>query len=98
MADYWLIRRKHLALGDLYKVRGIYTYAGGWNWRAVAATLLGCALAWGGLIIQALRPLYDYAWFVGLFVAGGVYFLLMKGVPVADSTPQLEPAPKTEGD
>jgi NCS1 family nucleobase:cation symporter-1 len=95
IADYWLIRRKHLALGDLYKMRGAYSYAGGWNWRAVAATLLGCALAWGGLVIPPLRPLYDYAWFVGLLVAGGVYFLLMKGVPVAESTTQVGPVPET---
>ena len=41
------------------------------------ATLLGCALAWGGLVVPALKPLYDYAWFVGAFGAGGVYFALM---------------------
>jgi NCS1 family nucleobase:cation symporter-1 len=45
--------------------------------------LLGCALAWGGLVIAVLRPLYDYAWFVGLFVSGGAYSLLMKSAPVA---------------
>jgi NCS1 family nucleobase:cation symporter-1 len=37
--------------------------------RAVAATLLGCFFAWIGLIIPILRPLYDYAWFVGFGVA-----------------------------
>ena len=25
---------------------GAYTYNRGWNWRAVIATLLGCAAAW----------------------------------------------------
>ncbi|HJZ67374.1 MAG TPA: cytosine permease, partial [Blastocatellia bacterium] len=82
--------RKQLALGDLYKTQGIYTYAGGWNWRAVVATLLGCALAWGGLIIPAIRPLYDYAWFVGLFVAGGAYIVLMKGAPEVGGSTKLE--------
>lgn len=76
IADYWLLRRTRLELADLYKTRGAYTYAAGWNWRAVVATLLGCALAWGGLVIPWLKPLYDYAWFVGFFVAGGVYWLL----------------------
>jgi NCS1 family nucleobase:cation symporter-1 len=98
IADYWLIRRKHLALGDLYKTRGIYTYAGGWNWRAVVATLLGCALAWGGLVIPPLRPLYDYAWFVGLFVSGTAYTLLMKGVPAAGAAQRLESVPEQDGD
>jgi NCS1 family nucleobase:cation symporter-1 len=39
---------------------------------------VGCGLAWGGLIIPALRPLFDYAWFVGFFSAGTVYYLLMR--------------------
>src|SRR5205807_116901 len=43
IADYWIVRRKQLALGDLYRVQGAYTYNGGWNWRAIIATLLGCA-------------------------------------------------------
>src|SRR5262245_40759751 len=37
IADYWLVRDKNLALGDLYRMKGVYTYANGWNWRAVVA-------------------------------------------------------------
>ena len=81
IADYWLVRRKRLALGDLYRTEGEYTYAGGWNWRAVVATLMGCGLAWIGLVVPALRPLYDYAWFVGFGVAGLLHFGLMKLLP-----------------
>ena len=82
IADYWLVRKKHLELGDLYKTQGVYRYDGGWNWRAVVATLAGCALAWGGLVVPALRPLYDYAWFVGLFVSGTMHLALMRIFPV----------------
>ncbi len=81
IVDYWIIRRKQLALGDLYRVRGTYTYNGGWNWRAVAATLLGCAAAWIGVFVPALHPLYDYAWFVGFGVAAVIHGVLMKLVP-----------------
>jgi cytosine/uracil/thiamine/allantoin permease len=28
-----------------------------------------------------MRPLYDYAWFVGFFAAGGLYALLMRVRP-----------------
>jgi NCS1 family nucleobase:cation symporter-1 len=84
IADYWLIRRRLLRLEDLYLTQGQYHYKGGWNWRAVAATLSGCALAWGGLIVPALRPLYDYAWFVGFAVAFVLYAALMRGVPALD--------------
>jgi NCS1 family nucleobase:cation symporter-1 len=81
IADYWLVRRKRLALPDLYRTRGVYTYAAGWNWRAVVATLAGCGLAWVGLVVPALRPLYDYAWFVGFGAAAVAHVALMKLAP-----------------
>ena len=68
---------------------GVYTYNGGWNWRAVVATLLGCGLAWIGLVVPALRPLYDYAWFVGFGVAGLTHLTLTKlWPPQPDEPPQ----------
>ncbi|MFN2597650.1 MAG: NCS1 family nucleobase:cation symporter-1 [Pyrinomonadaceae bacterium] len=81
IADYWLVRRKRLELGDLYRTRGAYTYYGSWNWRAVIATLAGCFFAWIGLVVSPLRPLYDYAWFVGFGVAFVAHFALMKIAP-----------------
>jgi nucleobase:cation symporter-1, NCS1 family len=75
IADYWVVRRRELKLEDLYLPQGLYRYVRGWNWKAVVATLAGCALAWGGLVIPPLRPLYDYAWFVGFAVAFGIYIL-----------------------
>src|SRR5438132_6808661 len=83
IADYWVVRRKNLRLEDLYLTHGAYRYRGGWNLKAVAATLLGCALAWGGLSFPPLKPLYDYAWFVGFAVAFGAYAALMRPVPTA---------------
>ena len=46
--------------------------------RAVAATVIGCALAWGGLVVPVLKPLYDYAWFVGFFVSGAAHVALSR--------------------
>ena len=51
------------------------------NWRAVIATLAGCAVAWIGLVVPALRPLYDYAWFVGFAAAALTHWVLMKALP-----------------
>jgi NCS1 family nucleobase:cation symporter-1 len=73
IADYWIVRRRELRIEDLYVRGGIYK---DWNGRAIAATALGCALAWSGLAIPALKPLYDYAWFVGLFAAGAAHLAL----------------------
>ena len=75
IADYWIVRRKELALEDLYLAGGAYR---GWNVRAITATAIGCALAWGGLVVPALRPLYDYAWFVGFFAAGAAHVALKR--------------------
>jgi NCS1 family nucleobase:cation symporter-1 len=100
IVDYWLVRRKDLVLGDLYRRQGTYHYLGGWNVRAVFATLLGCALAWSGPILNKLGmpisffgKLYSYAWFVGFGVAGLVYWVLMVLAPprsTRDSGQQLE--------
>lgn len=80
IVDYWIIRKTKLALPDLYLTKNsAYSYTSGWNMAAVIATILGCAGAWCGLVIEPLRPLYDYAWFVGLFVAGLAYWALMAG-------------------
>src|SRR5215813_1278576 len=89
IADYWLLRSKRLLLADLYRPKGAYTYNSGWNWRAVIATLLGCGFAWIGRFVPTLRPLYNYAWFVGFGMAALSYVLLMKL-----SQPQLEEAPE----
>ena len=74
IADYWLVRKRTLVLEDLYLAQGSYRYHRGWNWKAVAATVLGCCLAWGGLVVPVLKPLYSYAWFVGFFAAGLFYW------------------------
>jgi NCS1 family nucleobase:cation symporter-1 len=81
IADYWFVRGKTLVLGDLYRTGGAYEYDSGWNWRAVVATLAGCTFAWIGLVVPALRPLYDYAWFVGFGVAAVLHYVLMKALP-----------------
>jgi NCS1 family nucleobase:cation symporter-1 len=75
IADYWIVRRRTLRLEDLYLPDGVYR---GWNGRAIAATAVGCALAWAGLFIAALKPLYDYAWFVGFFAAGITHVVLAR--------------------
>ena len=80
IADYFFVRGRELRLGDLYRPNGVYRYQNGWNLPATIATLLGCALAWIGLIYAPLKGLFDYAWFVGFTVSGGAYLLLMRGL------------------
>jgi NCS1 family nucleobase:cation symporter-1 len=78
IADYFVLRKCELDVDALYHTEGKYHYTRGVNWRAIIALLAGIAVALIGLIVPALRWLYDYAWFVGFFVAGILYLLLMK--------------------
>jgi nucleobase:cation symporter-1, NCS1 family len=78
IADYWIVRRTAVRLEDMYLTDGAYRYTNGWNIAAVVATVVGCALAWGGLVIPALKPLYDYAWFVGFAASFVVYAAMMR--------------------
>jgi nucleobase:cation symporter-1, NCS1 family len=78
IADYFILRKCELDVDALYHAGGIYSYTRGVNWNAIIALAFGIAVALIGLIVPALRWLYDYAWFVGFFVAGILYLLLMK--------------------
>src|SRR5581483_6051148 len=83
IADYFFVRGRQLRLADLYRTDGVYRYNAGWNWVAVVATLVGCQAAWAGLFIDVLRPIYDYAWFVGFGVSGGIYLGLAQALDIA---------------
>jgi NCS1 family nucleobase:cation symporter-1 len=83
IADYFVVRRSRLNVEDLYRRNGAYEYENGINKRAVAALIVGAGIALIGLVVPALRLLYDYAWFVGFFVAGGVYVLVTRPSRVA---------------
>ena len=77
MVDYWVVRRRRLRLEDLYLTDAAYRNRNGWNWNAVIATMIGCALAWGGVVVPVLGRLYDYGWFVGFLASGAVYWMLV---------------------
>ena len=78
IADYFILRKCELDVNALYHAEGIYTYTRGVNWNAIVALAGGIAVALIGLVVPSLRWLYDYAWFVGFFVAGILYLSLMK--------------------
>ena len=77
IADYFVVRGRTLQAEALYRRGGPYEYAKGFNYRALAALALGVIVALVGLLVPALRWLYDYAWFVGFLVSAGTYTLLM---------------------
>ena len=78
IADYFLVRRGELSVKDLYDPKGAYRFANGWNPVAVVALIAGVVAALSGLVVPALRGLYDHAWFVGFLVALVLYAAGMK--------------------
>jgi NCS1 family nucleobase:cation symporter-1 len=78
ICDYYLIRHRQLVVEDLYRREGIYKYWRGFNLRAIVALFAGVAMALIGVAVPAMRWLYDYAWFAGFFISGGLYLLLMR--------------------
>jgi nucleobase:cation symporter-1, NCS1 family len=81
ICDYFLIRRRHLVLEDLYLRNGVYEYSRGFNWRAVIALALGAGTALSGLAIPSMRALYDYSWFIGFAVSFVAYYATMRTQP-----------------
>jgi NCS1 family nucleobase:cation symporter-1 len=110
IADYWLVRRTRIKLADLYRGSGVYAYAGGFNWRAVVALVVGAVLAVGGAytaegtqgpfpadgIIPLFQPLYDYSWVVGLVVSLVLYWVLATLMPQREQVEAEAPAAAPE--
>ncbi len=82
IVDYWIVRRRNLALGALYDPDGEYA---GVRKSAVAATALGCFVAGIGAWISVLKPLYDVAFFSGLGMSAIAHWAFANARPRLDS-------------
>ena len=89
IADYYFIRKQQLNINELYRHKGQYTFSNGFNNRAIIALLLGILPNVPGFLLtikvisqdafpQWVSHLYNYAWFVGFFVSGISYILMMR--------------------
>lgn len=105
IADYFFIRRQKLDVNGLYQLKGRYSYRSGFNQYALIALILGILpnvpgfLTTTGIVSQDkvwswAAQLYNYAWFVGFFVSGVSYLLMMRKREVpASETIQLPDEP-----
>src|ERR1700757_3588452 len=89
IVDYYFIRKQKLQIRELYETQGEYTYSNGINYYAVIALIVAIIPNVPGFLTtikvipqdavwQWVSGLYHYAWFVGFFVAGIIYYLLMQ--------------------
>ena len=89
IADYYFIRKQKLEVNELYQHTGRYNFSKGFNGRGIIALLLGIIPNIPGFLVtikvisqdavpQWVSHVYNYAWFVGFFVSGISYILMMK--------------------
>jgi len=91
IADYWVLRRRHLSLPDLFKLDGRYAYTNGVNRRAMWALALGIVPVVPGFFRAATTPggtvadpgildtIYTYAWFVTFALSALLYLAFARG-------------------
>jgi NCS1 family nucleobase:cation symporter-1 len=79
VVDYFMIRGTRLDSYSLYRRDGIYEYSKGINPAAIVALALGVFVALVGRFVPRVAFLYDYAWFVGFFLSGAIYYGMMFG-------------------
>lgn len=87
MADYYLFRKQRVEVEELYRATGAYTYTSGVNVRAVAAFLLGSAVAAPIALIKAWSDVSPFAWPIGVVVGAAAYLLMMRGQPITGHAP-----------
>jgi nucleobase:cation symporter-1, NCS1 family len=88
IADYWVLRRRHLQVADLFKPNGAYSYHRGVNVRAVAVLVIAVLPVLPGFVRAATTPngqvanptildsLYTYAWFVTFTLSFVLYLIV----------------------
>jgi purine-cytosine permease-like protein len=84
LVDYFIVRRGHYAIAEIFKPNGIY---GRWGWRGIVSYLVGFFAMtpffstehYSGWVANAAHGA-DFSLFVGLPVAGLLYWLLSRSI------------------
>jgi purine-cytosine permease-like protein len=90
LVDYYVVRRGHYAIAEIFNPHGMY---GRWGWRGIAAYLIGFAAMvpffdiageastlYVGPAAKALGA--DISFFVGLPIAGILYWVFSRSIDV----------------
>jgi NCS1 family nucleobase:cation symporter-1 len=84
LVDYFLVRKCELDHASLFDHNGQY---GQWNVAGIVALVVGILPNLPGFLSKAgfigtvpeiFMSIYDFAWFVGLFIAGALYLILQR--------------------
>ncbi|HEY5985596.1 MAG TPA: cytosine permease [Streptosporangiaceae bacterium] len=99
LVDYYVVRRGHYAVAEIFNPRGIY---GRWGWRGITAYVV----AFGAMVPFFSTPSFtgpvansldgaDISIFIGLPIAAGLYYLFSRNIDVETET-RLATAEATE--
>ena len=102
IADYYFIRKQNLDVDVMYRHNGQYSFNNGFNRIAITALLCGILPNVPGFLLQIkvvsstafpgwISHLYNYAWFVGFFVSGLIYYSLMQKFKVQNYDLKVAP-------
>jgi nucleobase:cation symporter-1, NCS1 family len=88
LTDYFIVRKGHYAIAEIFKPRGIYRR---WGWQGISAYLIGficmtpffnVAGFYEGFISKAMGGV-DISLFIGLPVSAILYYVFTRGLDVA---------------
>lgn len=90
LVDYYVVRRGHYAIAEIFNPHGIY---GRWGWRGITAYLVAFAAmvpffstpSFTGPVATALGGA-DISIFIGLPIAAGLYYLFSRNIDVETET------------
>ena len=91
LVDYYIVRRGHYAIAEIFNPHGMY---GRWGWRGVLAYLIGfgamvpffdVGTLFEGAAAKALGGA-DISFFIGLPVAGVLYWIFTRSIDVEAET------------
>jgi NCS1 family nucleobase:cation symporter-1 len=79
IADYYLVKKRQVAVDDLYTMRpdGAYHYRKGYNPAAIAATVVGATLAML-VVFLGSADAAAFSWFIGAGIAFGGHLALSR--------------------
>ncbi|RMZ86013.1 hypothetical protein DV737_g184, partial [Chaetothyriales sp. CBS 132003] len=92
LCNYYIISRGYMYIPDLFtsSKQGKYYFTHGWNIRAYVAYIIGVAPNFAGFLGNMGVPMplgitrfYYFAYWVGIFIAGGVYYGICMWKPVS---------------
>ncbi|WP_432562004.1 purine-cytosine permease family protein [Kineococcus sp. SYSU DK003] len=86
LVDFYLVRKERYVIEDIFEPHGRYA---GVDWRAMTAYVVGIVLElpfvnssfYVGPFVEPLGGA-DVSWLLGIFLSGGLYYVLMRVAPV----------------